>query len=108
MRKRIPKKWRRLVAEFERGRESRREFCERRALALSTLDYWRRRSRAEADGRLVEVDLDPGGALVGGAVAPVVITWPNGVRVELGADAVSAAVVGALHGALGGGGSCWR
>ncbi|MBP7951164.1 MAG: hypothetical protein KA004_16050 [Verrucomicrobiales bacterium] len=38
MRKRIPKEWRRLVAEFERGGESRRAFCERRALALSTLD----------------------------------------------------------------------
>ncbi len=108
MRKRIPKEWRRLVAEFERGSESRRAFCERRTLALSTLDYWRRRSRAEADGRLVEVDIGPGGALVGGLVAPVVITWPNGVRVELGTDAVSAALVGVLHEALGGGASCWR
>ncbi len=77
------------MAEFERGGESRHEFCERQTLALSTLDYWRRRSRAEADGRLVEVDLDPGGAFADGVVAPVVITWPNGVRVELGADSTS-------------------
>ena len=35
--------------------------------------------------------------MVGGVVAPVVIIWPNGVRVELGVDAVSGAVLSAMH-----------
>ncbi len=108
MKKRTPKDWRRLVAEYERGSENRREFCERRELSMSTLDYWRRRSRGETGGRLVEVDIETGGWFAGGVVAPVVITWPNGVRAELGAYAVSAAVLGAMHGAFGGGGSCSR
>lgn len=108
MKKRTPKDWRRLVAEYELGSESRREFCERRALSTSTLDYWRRRSRADAVGQLVEVEIDPGGSFAGRVVAAVVITWPNGVRVEMGAEAVSGAVLGAMHGAFGGGGSCLR
>lgn len=108
MKKRTLKEWRRLVAEYERGSESRREFCERRALSMGTLDYWRRRSRADAGGRLVEVDIETGGPLAGGVVAPLVITWPNGVRVEMGAEAATAAVLGAMHGAFGGGGSCLR
>ncbi len=108
MKKRTLKEWRRLVAAYERGSESRREFCERRALSMSTLDYWRRRSRTDAGGRLVEVEIETGGPVAGATVAPLVITWPNGVRVELGAEAVSAAVLGAMHGAFGGGGSCLR
>lgn len=44
--------------------------------------------------------------MVGGVVAPVVIIWPNGVRVELGVDAVSGAVLSAMHVAFGGGSSC--
>lgn len=108
MKKRTQKEWRRLVAEYERGSESRREFCERRALSMSTLDYWRRRSRSDAGGRLVEVEIERGGRLAGGVVAPMVISWPNGVRVELRAEAVSATVLSALHGAFGGGESCLR
>jgi hypothetical protein len=108
MKKRTPKDWRRLVAEYERGSESRREFCERRGLSMSTLDYWRRRIRADAGGQLVEVEIETGGSFVGGVGAPVVITWPSGVCVELGAGSVSAAVLGAMHGAFGGGDSCLR
>jgi hypothetical protein len=108
MKKRTPKDWRRLVGEYERGIESRREFCQRRALSMSTLDYWRRRSRGETGGRLVEVEIETDGSLVGGVGAPVVITWPNGVRVELWTESVSAAVLGAMHGAFGGGDACLR
>lgn len=108
MKKRIQKDWRGLVAEYERGSESRREFCERRALSTSTLDYWRRRRRADAGGRLVEVAIEPGGSFTGRVVPSVVITWANGVRVEMGAEAATAAVLGAMHGAFGGGDSCLR
>ena len=38
MKKRTPKEWQRLVAEDERGFESRWDFCERYGLATSTLD----------------------------------------------------------------------
>ena len=57
-------------------------------------------------GGLVEVEIETGGPLAGGVVAPVVISWPNGVRVELGVDAVSGAVLSAMHVAFGGGSSC--
>jgi hypothetical protein len=52
-------------------------------LATSTLDYWRRRGRSDTGGGLVEVEIETGGPLAGGVVAPVVISWPNGVRVVL-------------------------
>ena len=106
MKKRTLKEWRRLVSEYELGQESRREFCVRHGLATSTLDYWRRRGRSDTGGGLVEVEIETGGPLVGGVVAPVVIIWPNGVRVELGVDAVSGAVLSAMHVAFGGGSSC--
>jgi transposase-like protein len=108
MKKRTSKEWQRLVAEYERGFESRREFCGRYGLATSTLDYWRRRGRSDTGGGLVEVEIETGGPLAGGVVASVVISWPNGVRVELGVDAVSGAVLGAMHVAFGGGSSCLR
>jgi hypothetical protein len=106
MKKRTLKEWRRLVSEYELGQESRREFCVRHGLATSTLDYWRRRSRGDGGERLVEVEIEAGSLSAGGVVAPVVIIWPNGVRVELGVDAVSGAVLGAMHVAFGGGSSC--
>lgn len=40
------------------------------------------RVRAEAGGQLVEVEIETGGPMAGGVFAPVVIIWPNGVRVE--------------------------
>lgn len=106
MKKRTPAEWRRLVAAYERGGESRRRFCEKHGLATSTLDYWRRRGRGDGSGRLVQVEIDADGGFACGVAAPLVITWPNGVRVELGVDAVSAAVLGTMHGAFGGGGRC--
>jgi hypothetical protein len=108
MKKRTPKEWRRLVSAYEHGGESRRGFCERNGVAASTLDYWRRRVRGDAGGRLVQVEVEPGGPLPGGGDGPVVISWPTGVRVELGAGAASVALLSALHGAFGGGGACSR
>ena len=57
---------------------------------------------------MVEVEIEAGGLSAGGMVAPVVISWPNGVRVELGVDAVSGAVLGAMNVVFGGGSSCLR
>ena len=37
--------WSRILARFERGGQSQREFCEREGLALSTLQWWRRKLR---------------------------------------------------------------
>lgn len=108
MKKRTPAEWRRLVAAYDRGWESRRDFCEKHGLATSTLDYWRRRNRAAGGGRLVEVEIEADGSSAGGVVEQVVISWPNGVRVEMSAGAATAAVVRALHGAFGGGDACSR
>jgi transposase-like protein len=108
MKKRTPREWRRLVAAYELGCESRRGFCERHGVAASTLDYWRRRVRGDAGGRLVEVQMETVGPLAGVPVPAVVIIWPAGVRVELGAGAASVALLSALHGAFGGGGACSR
>ena len=108
MKKRTPKEWRRLVSAYESGGESRRGFCERHGVAASTLDYWRRRVRGDAGGRLVQFEMETGGPLAGGQVPAVVISWPTGVRVELGAGAASEALLSALHGAFGGGGACSR
>ncbi len=74
MKKRTPKEWQRLVAEYERGFESRWDFGERYGLATSTLDYWRRRSRSDTGGGLVEVEIETGGLWAGEVVAPVVIS----------------------------------
>jgi hypothetical protein len=108
MKKRTLEEWQRLVAEYERGFESRRDFCDRYGLATGTLDYWRRRGLSDTGGGLVAVEIETGGPLAGEVVAPVVISWPNGVRVELGVDAVSGAVLSAMHVAFGGGSSCLR
>jgi hypothetical protein len=100
MQKRTPKEWRRLVAEYERESESRRGFCEWHGVAASTLDYWRRRVRGDAGRRLLQVQMETGGPLAGGQVPAVVIIWPTGVCVELGAGVASVALLSALHGGL--------
>jgi transposase-like protein len=45
---------RRMVEEFESGGETRREFCQRRRIPVTTLNYWRRRAEPHP-ARLVEV-----------------------------------------------------
>ncbi len=75
----------------------------RHGLATSTLDYCRRRSRGDGVERLVQVEIEAGGMSVGAVISPVVISWPYGVRVALGVDAVSGAVLGAMHVVFGGG-----
>jgi hypothetical protein len=74
MKQRTPKDWQRLVAAYESGTENRREFCERRALSTSTLDYWRRRSRADVGGRLVEVEIEADAGTTGALTDSLVIS----------------------------------
>lgn len=71
-----------LVAGYENGNQSRAAYCATHGLALTTLDYYRRRVRA-AGALLVEIDLQsPATApAIQGAVAVVL---GNGRRVEIG------------------------
>ena len=41
--RRSAREWKRIVSRFERGGQSSREFCEKEGLALSTLQWWRRK-----------------------------------------------------------------
>lgn len=66
----------RLVREYEASGESRREFCERRGIAVNTLDYWRRtRGRAP---KLVEVEVQ-GRPM---ATGQFTLSLVNGRRIE--------------------------
>jgi len=71
-----------LVAGYENGNQSRAAYCAANGLALTTLDYYRRRLRSE-DAPLVEIDLQTSGSALesNGAVAVVL---RNGRRVEIG------------------------
>ena len=58
--KRSEAQWRALVSAFEKSGTSRRAFCARHAVALSTFDWWRKRLRAvprEADAARAERDV---------------------------------------------------
>lgn len=66
--RRSAQEWSKILARLERGGQSQREFCEREGLALSTLQWWRRkwsamgREREHHDGawfvELAENDAD--------------------------------------------------
>lgn len=47
-RRRSPREWRALILAQARGNETRKQFCARHSVALSTFDWWRRRLRGEA------------------------------------------------------------
>jgi hypothetical protein len=46
---------RKVFAEFSKSRLTRREFCAKRGMALTTFDYWRRQLAARP--RLVQVEV---------------------------------------------------
>jgi len=46
-----------ILREFENSGLTRREFCRRHGIAVTTLDYWRRRGSRQP--RLVEVEVAP-------------------------------------------------
>ncbi len=87
--------WRGHVERYLRGGLSRREYCQRYQLTLSTFDYWRRRLRSEGasaaspSSRAVEVirvDLEAASAICS---EPLEVVVGNGrlVRVPMGFDA---------------------
>ena len=71
----------RLVAGYESGSQSRADFCATHGLAITTLDYYRRRYRAEEAG-LVEIDLR-GAAGSSDEKPGVAVVLRNGRRVEI-------------------------
>ena len=68
----------RTVADFERSGLTRRDFSERTGIALSTLDYWRRRIHHRRTPALLPVHLDPASSAGRGFH----LLLPNGVRIE--------------------------
>ena len=74
-----------MVAEYERSGLSRRSFCERAGVAVSTLDYWRRQVREGSRARIVPVKIEAAEAAMGaGRCAGFRLSLPNGVRIEGG------------------------
>ena len=49
--RRTASEWRELVSQFERGGQSRKEFCSLQGLSLSTFDLWRRKLRGTPSQR---------------------------------------------------------
>ena len=83
---------RRLLARYERSGLSQKAFCLRHGVALSTLQYWRRRARdtdQEPTPTFVEISQVTGTAGVRSVEAAVFIELPGGVRLEVpaGTDA---------------------
>jgi len=77
---------RRLLARYERSGLSQKAFCLRHGVALSTLQYWRRRARdtnQEPTASFVEIPQVTGIAGVRSVEAAVFIELPGGVRLEV-------------------------
>jgi len=68
---------RRILREFESSGLRRREFCQRRGIAVTTLDYWRRVRVRQP--RLVQVEVAPSEAGQG-----FTLSLANGRRIESG------------------------
>ena len=66
---------RRMVEEFDSSGETRREFCQRRHIPVTTLDYWRRAQPRSP--RLVEVEV-----AAGEPSASFTLSLANGRRIE--------------------------
>jgi predicted chitinase len=79
---RSPSEIRALVAGYDKGNQSRAAYCAEHGLALTTLDYYRRRVRA-AGAPLVEIEFQAAAAATAGPGA-VAVVLGNGRRVEIG------------------------
>jgi hypothetical protein len=74
-----------LAAQFEHSGMSRREFCKRHGLALTTLDYYRYRERRKKAGSPVSVRLLPVNVRSGDGPVnrdSVAVVLANGRRIE--------------------------
>ena len=67
---------RRIVEGFAKSGMTRREYCAKNGIGMSTLDYWRRAHRKQKP-RLVEVGVEPAQPMVGFA-----LVLANGRRIE--------------------------
>lgn len=74
-RKRSSEEVQRLVEEFQNSGLTRREFCQRHGIAVTTFDYWRRMRKSEP--RLVRVAVQEPRADAG-----FVLMLANGRRIE--------------------------
>jgi transposase len=84
--RRSPTERRQLLARYERSGLSQKAFCLRHGVALSTLQYWRRRARdtdQEPRPSFVEVPQVTGMARGLSVDAGVFIELPGGVRLEV-------------------------
>lgn len=87
-----PRRWsqaeaEQLVAEYEASGLSRRAFCEKHGLSLSTLDWLRKKRQAgvEGGGRLVAVELCGRNQATGsGRNSGLVVALARGRRIEIG------------------------
>lgn len=68
-----------MVAGYEESGLTRRTYCERRGIALTTLDYYRRRRRMEPGWVAVEVEREP-------AWSTMTVVLGNGRRIEVSGD----------------------
>ena len=74
-----------LIHEYERSGLTRAEFCLRAGIAVSTLDYYRRRYGAqESRPRLIRVVMDDKSAPA--AERRFTLTLANGRRIECGSE----------------------
>jgi len=67
---------RRMVKEFQSSGLTRREFCQKHHIPVTTLDYWRRRAQPRSP-RLVEVEV-----AASEASASFTLSLANGRRIE--------------------------
>jgi transposase-like protein len=77
-----------LLARYERSGLSQKAFCQRHGVALSTLQYWRRRARDTDQActpSFVEIPQVTGMARALSVEAAVFIELPGGVRLEASA-----------------------
>jgi hypothetical protein len=84
---------RRVMAEFGQSGQSRREFCGRRGIAVTTFDYWRRElaDKPATKPRLVAVK-------VAEPEARYLLVLGNGRRIECAGEAGLAALIRAAEG----------
>ena len=68
-----------LAAAYERGDLTRREFCERHNIPVTTLDYYRRRLHQTAPVRFLPVHVEPEQT---SAIAGLAVVLANGRRIE--------------------------
>ena len=68
-----------LAAAYERGDLTRREFCERHGIPVTTLDYYRRRRQQTEPVRFLPVHVEPEHT---SAIAGLAVVLANGRRIE--------------------------